>query len=303
MKEKNDRPSPTIRKLERRSWLIFSLATAIGAVIGAGFVLLYVRHFGRNLSYDPSDWADFGGYLGGALGPFFAFTAFLVLLKTLQDQQVRNVEDRMRQARQDFEATFFILLRIFSEVASDITVTRMELVANSAGIGGKSATEVTRKGREAIRSLYEKFKETYGNLSTEGAPADFYEVRYGEFYRDKNHQAQLGIYFRTLYRIFDFVNMSGLESGERAKYANVARAQLSAYELGLMFYNGLSGEGKEGFKPLIERYGILKHLREETVLRKSDLTYGALYEETAFVGYRDRMKIWKNREPEIPDDD
>lgn len=303
MKEKNVRRSPAIRELVRRNWLIFLVTATIGAVIAAGFVLLYTRHFGGSLSYDPNDWADFGGYLGGVLGPFFAFTAFLVLLKTLQDQHVRNAEDRERQSRQDFEATFFTLLRIFSEVVADITFTKLELIANAAGIGGKSAAEVTRKGREAIRSLYEKFKETYGNIRPEGPPADFYELKYGEFYRDKDHQAQLGIYFRTLYRIFDFVNRSGLSSEERAKYANVVRAQLSAYELGLLFYNCLWEEGKVGFKPLLERYGVLKHLKEETVLRKSDLTYGTLYLETAFVGYKDRMRIWKNHEPEIPDDD
>jgi hypothetical protein len=303
MNENDLQRSLKIRELARRNSLIFLAGAAIGAVIAAGVVLLYTQHFGRSLSNDPNHWADFGGYLGGVLGPFFAFTAFLVLLKTLQDQQVRNAEDRERQFRQDFETTFFTLLRIFSEVVADITFAKLELIANSAGMGGKSAAEVTRKGREAMRSLWEKFKETYGNIHPEGPPADLYEMKYGEFYRHKDHQAQLGIYFRTLYRIFDFVNRSGLSSEERARYANVVRAQLSAYELGLTFYNCLWDEGKDGFKPLVERYGVLKHLKEETVLRKSDLTDDTLYSRTAFVGYKDRMRIWNNREPKIVDDD
>ena len=43
-------------------------------------------------------------------------------------------------------------------------------------------------------------------------------------------------------------------------YTNFVRAQLSSSELGLLFYNCLGGYGNEKFKPLVEKYALLKNM-------------------------------------------
>lgn len=48
------------------------------------------------------------------------------------------------------------------------------------------------------------------------------------------------------------------------------RASLSQYELILLFYNCLSSNGREKFKPLIERYAIFNNLRVELLATDSD---------------------------------
>jgi hypothetical protein len=53
----------------------------------------------------------------------------------------------------------------------------------------------------------------------------------------------------------------------KRRYTSLARAQLSMYELGLVFYDGLSRYG-EKFKPLIERYGLLEHLDKNLLFNK-----------------------------------
>ena len=213
----------------------------------------------------------------------------------LQHRQVK--EESARRVRLDFETTFFQLLHRFSEVVADL---RFEFdLLDPDPQTHQPYRRVVKEGREAIRMMviyFEKNSKTHPQPT--GIPiATYYEELYRDFYNEWQHE--LGIYFRTLYHIFKLVHTSTLSSAERARYASIARAQLSAYELGLIFYNGLWDEGREGFKPLIQRYGILKHLKKETVLREADLHDHSLYKETAFMNYGERLRFWGGTEPPI----
>jgi hypothetical protein len=57
--------------------------------------------------------------------------------------------------------------------------------------------------------------------------------------------------------------------GQKQKKANlrILRAQLSNYEILVLAYNGLSWPGKN-FKPLIEKYELLKNLNFENTLSR-----------------------------------
>lgn len=96
--------------------------------------------------------------------------------------------------------------------------------------------------------------------------------------RYKGFQADVGHYFRNLYNIVKFVKNSEFE--EKKLYTNMIRAQLSSFELGLLFYNCLSEMGKEKFKPLVEEFGLLKNL-DKTILISEEHT--AFYNESAFT--------------------
>jgi hypothetical protein len=50
-----------------------------------------------------------------------------------------------------------------------------------------------------------------------------------------------------------------------------------------MFYNGIHGEGKVGLKPLIEKYGLLKHLDPKLLLDLKHKENCSFYEKTAFL--------------------
>ncbi|MCM1142514.1 MAG: putative phage abortive infection protein, partial [Muribaculum sp.] len=90
-------------------------------------------------------------------------------------------------------------------------------------------------------------------------------------------------YFRHLYRIFKFVAESPLivKEEDRYEYASMARGQLSRYELIWLYYNGLSSYGRDKFKPLIERFAILKNLRDEMLVQ--DLKFEISYDARAFL--------------------
>jgi hypothetical protein len=64
---------------------------------------LYFWHFGpgsHGLSQNPSEWAEFGEYLGGTLGGIFGLFAFIGLLITIVRQRV----DGERQVKATLDA-------------------------------------------------------------------------------------------------------------------------------------------------------------------------------------------------------
>jgi hypothetical protein len=98
-----------------------------------------------------------------------------------------------------------------------------------------------------------------------------YELTFEQYQGDLSH------YFRTLYTILRYIDESSIE--DKKKYIRILRAQLSAYELSLLFYNCLSSHGKDNHKPLLERYAILKNVNTNLLIK----SYHVLeYDKQAF---------------------
>lgn len=83
------------------------------------------------------------------------------------------------------------------------------------------------------------------------------------FYQEFGHI--LGHYFRNIHYTLDFID----KSGESDKYSKIFRAQLSRYELALIFYNTLSLMSSKRTVELIVKYDILNGLYS------SDISYEA----------------------------
>lgn len=205
----------------------------------------------------------------------------------LQGQKEALTAQNETLKRQNFESTFFQLLRQFNEV---VDATRVSL-------NGKDFS-----GREALRELYGQrlqavcFHQLDQSIKGTQRPIKAYE----KFYKEWHHL--LGHYFRFLYHIFMFVERSALSYEEKCVYANIVRAQLSTHELALLFYNGLWGDGKKGFKPLIERYGILKPIYPGALLQQdSDRHNPEYYHPYAFLGREERTtRVFSGPAPTLP---
>ncbi|MGA2179630.1 MAG: putative phage abortive infection protein [Verrucomicrobiota bacterium] len=141
-------------------------------------------------------------------------------------------------------------------------------------------------GRKCFQILHNLLHAVYGTSRTAEQNADvnfaanFY-LRMFEVY-----EASLGHYFRTLYHVIKFVNESDAlktdntdaDYKNRRRYTSLVRAQLSAFELELLFYNGISPHG-EKFKPLIEKFGLLENFDTKHLLSPS---HESFYAKTAF---------------------
>jgi hypothetical protein len=87
-----------------------------------------------------------------------------------------------------------------------------------------------------------------------------------------------------------------INDAEKFKYASILRATLSAYELAMIFYNGMHDNGKTHFKPLIEEYSFLKNLDDSLVLSMQQKLDN--YHKLAFASSNERIYLLPKWEKE-----
>lgn len=165
--------------------------------------------------------------------------------------------------KQNFDSAFFQLLRFHNDLLSSIDLV----------LSVKRQIIVT--GRDCFKNFHKMFGSHYIANADKKTGHERVNTSYMNFY--KNHQSDLGHYFRNLYNIIKFIENSSTE--DKQMYANLVRAQLSSYEHALLFYNGLSDLGCEKFKPLIEKYALLKNIPDDVLL---DQHHKELYDKKAF---------------------
>jgi hypothetical protein len=252
----------------------------LGILVPFGVYWFKIAGFGFGLTDRLEEWAHLGEYLGGITGPFVSLCALVALAFNLilqRDQLTEARAEAQRQrtavARQSFEGTFFQLLKQFVDVARRVSET--------------STTSDSYFGvmMENLRNTY-KMRIVYPGVSYE-IDVRLTPQMYGKVYQQ--YQAQLGPYFRNLFHLFRFIDVSDRTDDEKIGYANFVRAQLSIEEALLLFYNGTWGEGLK-FRDLIQDYGILKHVPSEFLLNPDHLNERKWYNVSAFQNAADRKR-------------
>jgi Putative phage abortive infection protein len=250
-------------KLQRR----FSYLAAAGALFFLVLLIVYFNTFGTKIPKEQDKWGQFGDFLGGVLNPIFSFLALIGLLITiaLQVRQLRISAHELRSSEaalktqnaaskiQDFESSFFQLLRLHNDVINAIDLQ-------------SDGNRIT-KGRDCFKVFVNRLEK---DLRTEGGSKkyDIFVTQYEFFYI--NHEHEIGHYFRLLYNIVKLIKLT--DGIDKKRYTNLVRAQLSSYELKLLFYNCISSLGREKFKPLVEEFSLLKTM-PNTVLPEDELLY------------------------------
>ncbi len=192
-------------------------------------------------------------YWGGIISGAFASLAFLAAMKTVRLQQEQNRLQKEISSKEQFENTFFNMQQLQQQIVASLRYK-------------KSNGEIV-EGRSLFRYLYDK--KLYNNIRSEGLKKGYPDSGILHF----DH------YFRHLYRIMKFIDdPDHPDTIQRYKYAGMLRGTLSTYELLWLFYNCLYYPQFHVFKGLIEKYSMLKNIREDLLPRSRDLTeYLKLY--------------------------
>jgi len=176
----------------------------------------------------------------------------------LEKQQEEMANQNESLGRQRFENTFFRMLELHENIVSGIEMT-------NRGVAGRTALA------SLVGTLFNQItaKQKNKNISF----VDMTEI-YDNWYIA--YESRIGHYFRTLYNIIRYVDEFG--GDDRLVYSRLVRAQLSSHELQLLLFNCLGEHGKKKFKPLVEKYALLKHVS------KSDFNQELieLYDSSAF---------------------
>jgi len=246
---------------------------------------------------DNCDRGTFGDMFGAVNAIFsglaFAGLIFTILLQKeeLELQRIELTETRQEfitqnntLKKQRFENTFFNMIELHHKIVEGIDSSERRFV------GGNNYQIVAIKGRDVFEKEYYNFISKLKHNEETGTFKDRNEI-YLENY--KSVQTDFGHYFRNVYRIIKLVDTTDFYSNEivdekkvdeqlfleKYKYTSILRSQLSDYETLWLFYNCLTKNGLENFKPLIERYCIFKNIPKDKFFKPED---GNEYKKTAF---------------------
>lgn len=226
------------------------------AVLALMAILLAINFWGHDLK--GSSLGTFGDFFGGVLNPILAFLTVLGLSVTIVMQRASISASRLQR----FETTFFNLLDLHNKIVDGLVFDPSILKDPGERIiffhisGVQIPTLPTSRGREVFATILTRVLqvETPTNSRT-----DIYR---NELQTDNNHV--LGHYFRNLYQILrlaDRLEEEAIDVETIQIYTGIVRAQLSANELALLFYNCLKAMVDDGeFKRLIIKYKLLEHL-------------------------------------------
>jgi len=130
---------------------------------------------------------------------------------------------------------------------------------NLENIKATIGTEENIKNDDYKNMVSIGFGEIYDGTSKERIQT--VQTVHSYFYQEFGHM--LGHYFRNIHYMLEFID----NSNESKKYSKIFRAQLSRYELALIYYNALSSMSSVRTVKLLIKYNILNELYS------SDISY------------------------------
>lgn len=230
-------------------YIYFSL---LMIVVGYAGVILFKT---RPISVYSMEKAGLFGDSFGVITCFFTALGFIGLLINLKEQSSYN-------KKQVFESNFFQMLNHLNEITKDINVSiYAPLLMREVQTVGRGSFKAMN---DALKSKY-KFKAIY--FSDDDSQRKTLTSLYERFWDE--YGGNLGHYFRWLYHLMKFVDMS--DSKDKDFYIKLICAQLSNQELVLLFYNSSFVRG-ENFAPLLIKYNIMSNTEPEDLGNESHKT-------------------------------
>lgn len=251
--------------------------TGLVAVVGSAFI--YFAAFREHPVGETGDWGAFGDFVSGIAGTALAGATLVAVALTLSlqarelDASRRVLRDQARTLnKQTFEATFFQLLQRFTTI--------------SAPLHEKSTFDFFRT------AVVRQFVDSHRPNRREDLLGAFQNA-YAETYGD--YEDSMAVYFRTLFHLIKVVEKASISPQDKADYISLIRAQLSTHELVVLFFNTAgSAEGRDGLRPLVEKYGMLKHMKHLTIGHNIDAFRDAAVHADAFRSREEREAARNN---------
>lgn len=268
-------------------WIVAIIGCLLVWLLGACITRWYAVRYASSIVNNAA--ALFGDSFGAvnalisALAFAGVFVTFWLQRKELdlQRQELKAQREEFTQQNktlklQRFENTFFHMMELQQQIVNDLFIKvsdKEDVWEDSSFSGGRDRKEVivdnSVRGRQVVGYIYNHYK--YGRLRT-GVFVNLSENGL-DGYENSPYLSLLDHYFRHLYTILRYVDETDAfdlnDKGEKDieyaynvkyHYTTIVRATLSRYELLMLYYNGLSKNGREKLKPLLEKYTLLNNL-------------------------------------------
>ena len=270
------------------------------SILGLCIILIFI--FNKSFNYwsfelNPQLADEFGGFIGGLVGSLFSLAGIFLLFETLINQKNSFL-------KQQFESRYFELIKIYREIVSEmqhkipnkvdkyesgkrifIEIRRQfgEIFLIVKSYDNENAFDEIEKidisylilffgmggeYKEILKEFLNKYFEKSEEIMTKIFNAcDSRKDKNNNFKEFGGHQSRLGHYFPHLYQTIKYVDDSeSLSKKEKYDFIKILRAQLSVYELFILFINSLTDFGKDwrvkdnNDQNLITKYKLIKLL-------------------------------------------
>lgn len=201
------------------------------------------------------------GDLYGSLNTLFSGLAFagVIISIVMQSAELKSTRKEMKaqggqfekqteaMKKQVFESSFFSMVTLHSNIS-----------LSTNGSDGSGFSTLFENLTRCARVYQLEKKDGVNLLNDDRWLYDSISHVYNKFMKES--YSSLGHYFRYLYQVLKFVHESELSKSDKITYINIVRAQLSNFELALLFVNCLCYERSTKFKGLMEEYAFFEHL-------------------------------------------
>lgn len=290
----DDRKSDHIMR-SMRVLAYFALTITLGI-----YVFWFTVIHDKRPSADPSDWASFGDFFGGAVGPFIGFASIVLLVETLrlqqrglkeqQEQLQRSAEEARQQnqilSQQSFEQSFFGWVRDYK---TQISYLAFSSRAIEPQLAPHEPTKTDLFGIKALVSMsrFLMSQPVYDFDADQKSEGEYTvaQLRHAWKAIQEPRGDTVRAAIRSLYGIIKWVDQQeSLSSKDKLHYISIIRAQLTDSELVLLFVNGLTDRG-QNFVRYINKYALFDNLlvEEYKPIQTIQLSEGVSpYKDSAF---------------------
>ncbi|MBY2937186.1 putative phage abortive infection protein [Rhizobium leguminosarum] len=249
-------------------YYLFLIASGSGLVIF--LIAALIIWAGREQAF-----GTFGDFIGGTLNPVLTFLTFMGLLMTivLQQTELRDTREELARSatalvaqskaadRQNFESTFFQMLALHNTIVGSIDLYYSGRAETADGRPPKEGREM--RGRDCFDQFFENFRDDYVAVDAAMHEQGKLQAAYEEFWSYR--QQDLAHYYRYLYNVLRFVHEYEGDI-DRHRYVKLLRAQLSDYELALLFYTALNRHGIN-YWLYIHEYQLLDNMPDSVLIK------------------------------------
>ena len=250
---------------------------AVLSVIAGGFFPLALRCLEGGWTAEYAILATAGDWIGGTSAPLLSLAGFLMMYGAykMQQEDLRLTREEMQETRkefetqnatlkrQEFETTFFHLLKLHHQIVESIHY--------------KSASKEIYQGRQFVSFVYSELKRDYENYYLQfWALPTINEVSLEQFNSEclqtifsNNFPAierNMGHYFKNIFQTLRLLDKSILNTEEKMDFAKLLMAQLSNDELCLLYYHCIYYSEDIEFGELVRRYGFFETIDKAMLL-------------------------------------
>ncbi|MCT7650951.1 putative phage abortive infection protein [Aliarcobacter butzleri] len=280
-----------------KEWWIYGLIVILAALLIYKVQDFYFsKHSLTWVSEEIEELGQMGDFFGGTLNPILAFFSFCLLLITIkiQNKELKNSTDELAKSsqalteqsksliKQNFETTFFNMINLHNEIVNNSSLSMFknyfELKQEAVPVFRHShiipeerkiyfykidnskvniVEDKEYNGRKSFYKLFEilnQFIKDHIN-SNNNNPTGLYNAFHSEYSQIINH------YFRNLYHILRIVDEEDdFDIDKKKYYTSILRAQISNYELALIFMNAIYKEGDSKLFPLLVKFEFMEPL-------------------------------------------